>query len=108
MLDKETREMIAGQLIRQGAGYQRKIMDIEAKQERPGEINAMIRRLQEEANVWAAKLEATAQAAMNMGLMQWADYMAACREAADRQGEEERERREKAHESGAYHRERNP
>lgn len=64
MLDKETREMIAGQLIRQGAGYQRKIMDIEAKQERPGEINAMIRRLQEEANVWAAKLEATAQAAI--------------------------------------------
>lgn len=84
MLDKDTQEMLAGQLIRQGAGYQRKILDIEAKQERPGEINAMIRRLQEEANVWTAKLEATAQAVTNLGLMQWADYMAACREAADR------------------------
>lgn len=87
MIDKETRDMIAGQIIRQGAGYQRKIMDIEAKQERPGEINAMIMRLQEEANVWAAKLEATAQTVTNLGLMQWADYMAACREAADRMQE---------------------
>ena len=83
MLDREARELIAGQLILQGARYKRKIMDVEAKQERPGEINAMIRRLQDEINVWDAKLEATAQAAVNLGIMQWSDFMAACREAAD-------------------------
>lgn len=92
MLDRETQEMLAGQFIHQGAGYQRKILDIEAKQERPGEIKAMIRRLQEEANVWAAKLEATAQAVTNLGLMQWADYMAACREAADRMQESKKDK----------------
>lgn len=42
MLDREAQELIAGQLILQGARYKRKIMDVEAKQERPGEINAMM------------------------------------------------------------------
>ena len=46
----------------------------------------MIRRLQDEINVWDAKLEATAQAAVNLGIMQWSDYMVACRGSGEQHG----------------------